>query len=230
MIHGAAFRRESACVLQRPDGRACYVRDLISPVLDTGGLVSGFVVVLQDANEDFEREIVLTHRANHDVLTGLANRFEFKQRLTIVFEQAADLGASAGLLAIDLDKFKAVNDSGGHAAGDAMLRRVAEVLRAEVRESDMVARLGGDEFAILLPNCSDTRCLIVGQKILQSLNPLEIERDRAIYAIGASIGLAMRGPHFGAEDEWLAAADGACYRAKTEGRGQLRTAGGPERE
>ena len=224
IVHVKAFRRYSACVLHRPDGIACYVRDVVSPVLDSHGQVTGLVIVLNDATEDVERAEDLTHRASHDLLTGLANLFEFQRRLKEAFDRASKLELSAAVLAIDLDRFKAVNDTGGHAAGDAVLRRVAEVLRVTVRQSDIVARVGGDEFAIILPNCPVARIGAVGAQIACALNPMDAAWDGFTYTIGASVGLAVITPQFKSEADWLAAADQACYRAKKEGRGQLRTA------
>jgi diguanylate cyclase len=228
LIHRTAVRRDSACVLHCPDGRVCYVRDVISPILDAHGQVTGLVVVLQDASADIEREQELSHRASHDLLTDLANRFEFQRQLAKAFARGAHLGKPAALLAIDLDRFKAVNDRGGHAAGDAVLRSVANVLRLAVRQSDVVARLGGDEFAVILPNCPEPRGVLVGQQILRDLNPLEVEWQGASYATGASVGLAMLQPQFKSEADWMTASDQACYRAKEAGRGQLRTAADPE--
>jgi diguanylate cyclase (GGDEF)-like protein/PAS domain S-box-containing protein len=224
ILHVKAFRRETACVLHRPDGVPCYVRDVVSPVLDSQGFITGIVVVLQDASADVERAQDLNHRASHDVLTGLANRFEFHRRLKEVFDRATRLDLTAAVLAIDLDRFKAVNDTGGHAAGDAVLRRVAEILRVTVRQSDIVARLGGDEFAVILPNCPQARGSMLGQKLLKALNPLETAWEESSYTVGASIGLAVIAAHFKEPAEWLAAADRACYQAKNAGRGQLSSA------
>ncbi len=223
-LHAKAFRRETACVLHRPDGVACYVKDVVSPVLEAQGFVTGIVVVLQDASADVALAQELNHRASHDALTGLLNRFAFQLRLKESFDRAAQLDLSAAVLAIDLDRFKAVNDTGGHAAGDAILRRVGEVLRLIARRSDIVARLGGDEMAIILPQCPPARIHAVAAKILQALNPLEVVWEGATYTIGASVGLAMIGPQFASEVEWFEAADRACYHAKQDGRGQLRVA------
>ncbi len=219
-----ALRRETPCVLHLPDGMTCYVRDSVSPVLNSEGSVTGIVLVLQDAGPDVERTQDLNHRANHDPLTGLCNRYEFRRRMQDTFDRATKLDEPAALIAIDLDRFKAVNDSGGHAAGDAVLSRVAEVLKMSVRQRDVVARLGGDEFAVLLPHCPPARCQAIGEQIVRALNPLEATWDGCDYAIGASVGLAEITPQYKTEIEWLAAADGACYRAKSEGRSRLRRA------
>ena len=224
MVHGTVFRRDSVSVLHRPDGTACYITDVISPVIDSNGLITEFVIVLHDASADFERARDLNRRASHDAMTGLVNRFEFQRRLTKVFARANYLEVPAAILAIDLDQFKAVNDRGGHAAGDAVLRQVAEILRATVRESDLIARIGGDEFAIILQNCPAARSCVVAQQVLGALNPLQIEWQGSTYEIGASVGVAMIDSKYQSEHEWLAAADHACYEAKRAGRGQLRDA------
>lgn len=227
-LHATAFRRETACVLHRPDGVACYVRDVVSPVLDSHGFVTGIVVVLQDASADVALAQDLNHRASHDALTGLSNRFAFQRRLKESFDRASQLDLSAAVLAIDLDRFKTVNDTGGHAAGDALLRRVGEVLRAIARRSDIVARLGGDEMAIILPQCPPARIHSIAAKIVRALNPLEVVWEGGTYTIGASVGLAIIGPQFMTEVEWFDAADQACYQAKQDGRGRLRVAIIPE--
>ena len=220
-LHGKVFRREQACLLHRPDGTICYVTDVVSPVLDAAGLITGMVIVFHDATLDVHRARDLQHLALHDPLTGLSNRADFEKQLRTVFEKGHHLNRVAAVMAIDLDRFKAVNDTAGHAAGDAVLCKVAEVCRLTVRSSDTVARLGGDEFAIILDNCAVERAKYIGEKILQALNPLEIDWEGKSYSINASIGMAMSGAHMPDEKAWLEAADKACYVAKRTGRGRL---------
>jgi diguanylate cyclase (GGDEF)-like protein/PAS domain S-box-containing protein len=220
-IHAKVFRRQNACLLHRPDGSICFVMDVVSPVLDSSGVVSGMVIVLRDATTEMSSTQDLKHRANHDPLTGLYNRSAFQQRLVEVFERAQQLDRPAALLAIDLDRFKAVNDSAGHAAGDAVLLKVAEACRAHVRSSDTVARLGGDEFAIILDNCSAERADAIGGILLKALNPLQVGWQGSTYCVGASIGVATWNRHMANERDWLAVADEACYLAKRAGRGQM---------
>jgi len=159
-----------------------------------------------------------------DPLTGLSNRAEFEDRLRVVFGKARHLDRSAAVMAIDLDRFKAVNDAAGHAAGDAVLCKVAEACRLAVRSSDIVGRLGGDEFAIIMDNCPEKRAAQIGQQLLRVLNPLEFEWKGSRYAIGASIGLAMNTLDVPDENAWLENADKACYDAKRQGRGRLQIA------
>ncbi len=127
-------------------------------------------------------------------------------------------------MAIDLDRFKAINDAAGHAAGDAVLRQVGAALTALVRRSDTVARIGGDEFAIILEKCAPERVETVAKQVLRALNPLQTDWDGATHAIGASVGVAVVGDRFADESAWLAAADQACYEAKRAGRGRIAAA------
>jgi diguanylate cyclase len=220
-MRGRTVRRDRPCQLHRSDGTISYVVDSISPVLDEAGQVTGLVMVLHDATAEVEQTRDLEVRARQDRVTGLANRSEFELRLRKCFDRARHLGAPAALVAIDLDRFKAVNDTGGHAVGDEMLRKVAEMCRLQVRGSDMVARLGGDEFAIILDNCAAEHAQVIGEQLLRALNPLTLEREGSSYAIGASIGIVMIHPDTLSPEEWLKAADSACYRAKQAGRGKL---------
>jgi diguanylate cyclase len=223
-LHGKVFRRDRACLLMRADGTFCHVTDIVSPVLEATGVVTGMVIVFHDVTLDVDRTRDLQHRAMHDPLTGLSNRAEFEERLRSMFAKARHLDRPAAVMAIDLDRFKAVNDAGGHAAGDAVLRKVAEACRLAVRLSDIVGRLGGDEFAIVLDNCPEERAKHIGKQLLQALNPLEVEWGGSRYTTGASIGLAMSTVHMADAKAWLESADQACFEAKRQGRGRLEIA------
>jgi diguanylate cyclase (GGDEF)-like protein/PAS domain S-box-containing protein len=220
-MHGTTVRRDRPCLLHRSDGSVCYVLDSISPVLGEAGQVTGLVMVLQDATGEVARTRDLEVRARQDQVTGLANRSELELRLRKCFDRARHLGVPAALVAIDLDRFKVVNDTGGHAVGDEMLKRVAETCRLHVRASDTIARLGGDEFALILDNCTAEQARLIGEQLLRALNPLALEREGVSFVIGASIGIAMIQAQTASPEEWLKAADSACYRAKQAGRGML---------
>jgi diguanylate cyclase (GGDEF)-like protein/PAS domain S-box-containing protein len=220
MATGKSIRRERPCALHRPDGNVCYVTDVVSPVLDATGRVIGTVIVFRDATDDVVRERELRQSALHDTLTGLYTRAEFQRRLHSVFEKAAHLGRMAAVIAIDLDRFKQVNDAAGHAGGDAVLCKVAEALRGVARATDTVARLGGDEFAMILDECPEERALAVGQRISAALNPLRVVLEGRSYSVGASLGIAMWSRELESERDWLIAADKACYAAKARGHAE----------
>jgi diguanylate cyclase (GGDEF)-like protein/PAS domain S-box-containing protein len=183
--------------------------------------ITGAVVLLHDVTELRGITRQMSYQATHDALTGLTNRLEFESRLSGSLE-AVRRGESAHVLCfIDLDHFKAVNDSSGHQAGDSLLREVAKLMREAVRDSDTVARVGGDEFALLLPGCP----LAKGRQIADDLARKVAEhrfvwRDR-IHSVGASIGLVELTRDSGSVEEILAAADSACYVAKKQGAGKV---------
>lgn len=224
VARGEPARRSDRCLLHRPDGTPCYIIDAASPVNGSDGALTGVVVVLQDATADVERDRVLSHRAAHDPLTGLNNRFELERRLGECIERYRLVERPATLLLIDLDRFKEVNDTGGHAAGDEVLRRVAQTLTAIVRDSGIVTRLGGDEFAIVLTRADPRRTELVGRRILRSISALVVDWNGSSHSVGSSIGAAALGPKIGNPAEWIAVADRACYEAKRAGRGQMRVA------
>jgi diguanylate cyclase len=162
-----------------------------------------------------EHEARLRHQAHFDGLTGLANRTHFHEEVTTALATCAP--GTTALLLIDLDGFKAVNDTLGHEAGDALLAGVASKLTASVREADMVARLGGDEFAILLRDCSDEDAVLTSKRILEAFADPIPYGETSVRA-NASIGFATASP--GDEvGSLLRAADLAMYAAKHDGKG-----------
>ncbi|MGE4506345.1 MAG: diguanylate cyclase, partial [Desulfovibrionaceae bacterium] len=163
-----------------------------------------------------QREIL--RLARHDALTGLPNRVVFEDRLQVALAASGRSGAGVGLLFIDLDGFKAVNDTLGHAAGDELLQRVAGALTGALRTTDTVARLGGDEFAALLPGLgSAEEAVRIGEKIVAALSaPFALAAGPA--RIGASVGAAFHPEHAEDADELLKRADEAMYRAKQSGK------------
>ncbi|MBS0419324.1 MAG: diguanylate cyclase [Proteobacteria bacterium] len=218
---GEVIRPTDVVLLHRPDGGVRYVSKAATPVFGPNDKVVGAVLVLRDATETYERDRKLSHLATHDVLTGAYNRFEFERRLQVLFDRARFLILPATLIVVDLDRFKAVNDVGGHAAGDAVLRRVTEVLRENIRAKDSVARLGGDEFAVVLEKVTPDRARAVAHQIQQALNPLEVEWNGQTYSVGASLGVATITNGYESTAAWAAGADAACYEAKRTQRGQV---------
>ncbi|WP_432501528.1 putative bifunctional diguanylate cyclase/phosphodiesterase [Kineococcus arenarius] len=170
----------------------------------------------------------LAHQAAHDPLTGLPNRAATLRLLSRALERTAPGGAT-GLLFVDLDGFKAVNDGAGHAAGDEVLREVAQRLRGCVREGDAVGRLGGDEFVVVVHDVPDVEHLVqLGSRIVTAVHrPVEVAADRATGAagravrVGASVGVALSHDGAASAESLLAEADSAVYRAKSRGRGRV---------
>lgn len=166
----------------------------------------------------------MSHEATHDPLTGLANRREFERRLQQALDDARQNGRVHMLCYLDLDKFKPVNDSAGHAAGDELLKQIAGLLKSRIRIADLLARLGGDEFGLLLENCTSERAKSIALSLIQAVDELRFSADGQFHRVGVSIGLVMIDPNLAAADV-LAAADQACYAAKREGT-HLHAAGG----
>src|SRR5436190_5235908 len=182
-----------------------------------------FLVQVQDVTHRRRYEENLQYLATHDPLTGLHNRSSFATQLDTHAELVRRYGDEGGLLLLDLDHFKYVNDTLGHQAGDHVIARVAKLLAGRLRESDVLARLGGDEFAVLLPKANLAAAKHVAGELLEALRAERIAvpgtSDRSITA---SIGVAMfeRGDALSGEDV-LVSADLAMYDAKEAGRNQL---------
>lgn len=204
-------------VLVSPDGQTRDIRCSASPVLMPDGKVTGAVLIFQDVTQSRALQRQLVHSASHDDLTGLPNRVAFDRALSQAISSAQDNRRHC-LLYIDLDRFKPVNDTAGHAAGDALLKQVAETIRGACRGHDLAARLGGDEFAVLLEDCPLPNGLLVAQKIVRAIGSLIFTWGGRDYRIGASIGVAAISAKSESGLGFLAEADAACYAAKAGGR------------
>ncbi|PZU89270.1 MAG: bifunctional diguanylate cyclase/phosphodiesterase [Shinella sp.] len=177
------------------------------------------VIAARDLTEKKAVQSKIEYMARHDALTDLPNRTLFRERLEHAITRAGQMGETVAVLALDLDRFKAVNDLFGHAEGDRVLKDVAGILKRCVRASDTVARLGGDEFIILQAGVAQPDgARLTAERILETFR---VEMDSSVdpTAVGVSIGVAVF-PKDGANAEYLQhAADIALYRAKTSGRG-----------
>jgi diguanylate cyclase (GGDEF)-like protein/PAS domain S-box-containing protein len=178
----------------------------------------GGVISLRDASARRDEARRLAWQARHDSLTGLLNRRAFEQVLAQRYEAFAFQGVGSALVLLDLDHFKRVNDEGGHDAGDEMLKQVADVLRANIREADYAVRLGGDEFALILPGCPESRAHAIAIGIRAEIGALRVSRGERVWRIGVSAGVSCFA--LGDEDSQalVRRADAACYRAKAAGR------------
>ena len=192
-----------------------------SPVRGPGNSISGTVVVFHDVSEMRGLTRKMSYQATHDPLTGLINRREFERRLDEAMDSAHAEEAVHMLFYMDLDRFKAVNDTCGHLAGDNMLREVAALIKTEVRDSDFVGRLGGDEFGALLVGCPIEKARQIATDICNAVANYRFVWKDKIFNIGISIGLVEISHASGTLQDVLSAADSACYMAKQQGRGQV---------
>lgn len=209
----------SRAVLIRRDDTRCSIRQVVSPIINDRDEFCGQVIVFQDFTDARALQRQLAHAAAHDALTGLPNRSSFLRTMEELVEEVRNGGGEHQFMFIDLDHFKPVNDTGGHAAGDALLKRAAEALRNAVRQMDIVARLGGDEFAVVLKSTSEASAMLRAQSIIEAIHGLAFTWEGRPYSIGASIGLTVISAGCGAVDEIIARADAGCYAAKAAGRG-----------
>jgi diguanylate cyclase (GGDEF)-like protein len=190
-----------------------------------------FALLVRTASKIFFAEhavrCALYHEATHDPLVGLANRRELHRRMqTLEIMQARPYT----ILYIDLDHFKEVNDSAGHAAGDELLRRIGTVLRESVRQEDTAARLGGDEFAVVMQDCGADEAAQIAATVLQRINGFALNCGDKRRRITASIGIACSADLFVSPGKLLEAADRACYAAKRSGRNRVEVAAGLDKE
>lgn len=203
-------------------GELLPVWENISAIRDEEGRTTSYVAVFSDISAIKRSQERLAHLAHHDALTDLPNRLLLEDRLTHALEHARRGGHRLAVLFLDLDGFKAVNDSLGHHRGDLLLQQVADRLTCCVREADTVARLGGDEFIVILESLKDRREVTrVAGEILQLVSgPLEL--DGHPVSVTTSIGISLYPDDGGDVTGLVRCADTAMYRAKASGRNNLR--------
>ena len=202
------------------------VHSVYIPDIQTDGSVAGIYTLSTDVSALKSIERQLNVLARSDAVTGLANRYQFNETLPLAIARAKRSGLAMALMSFDIDHFKQINDTLGHAAGDAVLREFAARLQHSVRVTDTVARLGGDEFVIILEGLhSDAEPQLVARKIIADVNR-PFDNDGAMLAVTASVGLAYGDPAHNAVlvPQLLAQADEALYAAKRAGRNTFRIA------
>ncbi|MBO6716385.1 MAG: PAS domain S-box protein [Rhizobiaceae bacterium] len=220
LAQGRLKRIDDDAILLARFGHRYDVRTSVSLISTDRGGVSGAVLVFQDNSRSRAVQRELAHSAMHDSLTGLPNRSAFDVKLGEMHSLANAENREHALCFIDLDCFKPVNDSAGHAAGDALLREVARALQSGKRRADFVARIGGDEFALILADCSVENAVSVAASVVAAIGDIQFHWEGASYRIGASMGIAVIEPNGPGPAELLANADAACYAAKAQGRGR----------
>jgi len=222
LTSGAAVNlSRRALLLSRANGSERSIELSASPIRNSAREVVGAVVMLHDVTEMRGLTRQISYQAAHDALTGLVNRREFERRLEEAIESGHRGDGQHVLAYLDLDRFKLVNDTSGHLAGDSMLREVAKLLRDAVRDSDTVGRIGGDEFGILLVGCPLDKARQIADDVTRAVGDHRFVWRDKIYNIGASIGLVEISRESGTLEELLVAADTACYVAKKQGSGRV---------
>ena len=189
----------------------------VTPLKSEAKETLGLVLVMHDTSELRGLTRQMTYQASHDALTGLVNRREFERRLREAMDAAQTGDIAHALCYLDLDRFKVVNDTCGHPAGDNMLREVATIIKDAVRDSDTAARIGGDEFAMLLVGCPLEKARQIADDVVRAVGDYRFVWRDKIFNIGVSIGLVEIGRGGGSIEDIMNSADSACYVAKKQG-------------
>ncbi len=208
-------------VLITRNGSIVAVNDSAAPIRASDGKIVGAVMVFQDVTQTRNMARQLSWQASHDALTGLFNRSEFERRLELALSSAKIKNQQHALCYLDLDRFKIVNDTCGHVAGDELLRQVTTLFQSQVRSSDTLARLGGDEFGILLEGCPLEPAFRIANKLVQCIQEFRFVWQDKTFQIGVSIGLVAIDADSARINSVLSAADAACYVAKNKGRNRV---------
>jgi diguanylate cyclase (GGDEF)-like protein/PAS domain S-box-containing protein len=206
-----------ALLLSKQGGNEFSIELSAAPIRAVNQEISGAVIILHDVTEMSGLARQMSYQASHDALTGLVNRREFERRLQEALEVAHGGQTAHVLCYLDLDRFKAVNDTCGHLAGDNMLREIATLLKDQVRDSDTVGRLGGDEFGLLLVGCPLEKARQIADDVTHAVNDYRFVWKDKIFNVGVSVGLLEIGQESGELDDVMSAADSACYIAKKQG-------------
>ncbi len=221
VLHGQHVELPATARLLSAQGVEYEVAGKCSPIHAPDGGIEGGVLVLRDVTEARELQRRLVWQADHDGLTGIFNRRAFEERVSKMLSSKRSREFPMSLLFIDLDHFKQVNDTAGHAAGDELLRQLSRLMQSRIREDDVLARLGGDEFAILLAACPGEFAEKIANLVREEIAGLQFVWEGRQHRVGASIGVVHVPPAWSTLDECLAAADAACYQAKRNGRNAI---------
>jgi len=216
---GTSTRR--AVLLSHRSGGESAVEVSVAPIRSAELDITGTVLLLRDVTEQRGISRQMSYQATHDALTGLINRGEFERHVTEALDTSHRGDSHHVLCYLDLDRFKLVNDTSGHLAGDSMLREVAKLLRDAVRDSDYVGRLGGDEFGMLLVGCPLEKARQIADDVCRAVGDYRFIWKDKIFNIGVSVGLVEISAESGTMEELLTAADAACYVAKKDGAGRV---------
>ncbi|MBT8430487.1 MAG: EAL domain-containing protein [Gammaproteobacteria bacterium] len=212
---------EAAAIMVRSDGATIAVIENAAAIRDSDGNFTGAALIVRDVSRERNLLREMAFQATHDPLTRLINRRQFERELSAVVEDALTSDNQHALMYIDLDQFKAINDSCGHIAGDQLLKQVASHLGDNIRRLDRLARLGGDEFGVLLRDCTIEKALEVAEALRHEIKDLRLHWEERSFRISLSVGVVAITKDSGNLDEVLRAADAACYVAKDQGRNRV---------
>ena len=221
LVHGRSETIDETVECLGPEEESVVAKLNISSVRDDAGKFLYAVLQVQDLTESQRLTEQLAYQATYDELTGLLNRRAFEEELGKAWNRQQSPGERGVLLYMDLDQFKVVNDTSGHAAGDQLLQQVAEILQDSVRASDTVGRLGGDEFAIMLWRCDRDVAARIAENIRKSIEAFRFQWDAETYKVGMSIGGLPVDTRLGDLSEIQQLADSACFTAKEDGRNRV---------
>ena len=220
-VDGGIVNHFENVLLVSNDGREYDIESSAAPIRNPEGEAIGSVLVFRDVTQARELAKQLAWQAAHDQLTNLNNRREFDFRLTRLLESMKSGDGQHAMLYMDLDRFKLVNDTAGHAAGDELLRQLSCKLRSLVQGPNTLARLGGDEFGVLLENHSIDEALQLANSMLETVQNFRFAWAGKTYEIGVSIGLVPITRNSGSTANLMSNADAACYAAKDRGRNRI---------
>ncbi len=225
---GKRIKIENPILLHRDRINRFAIEDSAAPIRDRHGNIIGAVLVFNDVTEKRKMTQALAYRATHDALTGLYNRDEFNLQLERMLQAPRDKNTEHALLYMDLDRFKIVNDTCGHEAGDQLLKDIALLLQKQINahscfKQTTLARLGGDEFALLLKNCSQQKAFALAHNLREAIEKFIFfwktsPDEKGVFTIGISIGLVPISTQLNNSKSLIAMADAACYTAKNKGR------------
>jgi len=213
---------EGHSVLINKNNEEIPIQDSAAPIRDRIGNVIGSVMVFHDVSKETRLFRQLSYQASHDSLTDLINRREFENRLVSAMRvMQAEPRQTHALLFLDLDQFKVVNDTFGHIAGDALLKRIAGIIHSKIRSTDVLARLSGDEFGVLMERCNEERAIEVAESIRSAIEEFRFEWKESLTSVRCSIGVVIVTDEVADVATLMSSADVACYSAKDRGRNQV---------
>jgi diguanylate cyclase (GGDEF)-like protein/PAS domain S-box-containing protein len=211
----------SALLIQNNSGIETPVEYIAAPMRNHKDKIAGIVIIIHDESVQRSLNRQLTFQATHDALTGLINRYEFERQLRkVITEQSVD-SSNNTLCYIDLDQFKLVNDTCGHAAGDELLKQITLLLQNTLNGTGTLARLGGDEFGLLLENCNSEEAETIARQLLDVIKTFQFSWNDNSFTIAASIGITSIYDSSISCEDILSNADSACYLAKENGRNHI---------